>query len=251
MGAMEPQGEKTNQCNTVEENTFRLQSPPPFDSFDMPRVSRRARTAHWRLTLVNGQFHTLDSYEPTLPYACPYCDHPSETASDRNRHIMLRPYCRSRHMHTLETGREARREREYKLPGPSSRPHPLYDRDREGVAYDTNGVPLRYNDPRRWTDNGRTCWQPAVERFPAGTAGSPISDDRACPRDLKTYIELCGNLAKPVYMEAAELLMTTGLSSVGRTKNLKSSFYKGKAPAWTNDQRMLIDIDKLPHGPVS
>ncbi|KAG9091328.1 hypothetical protein FS749_016628 [Ceratobasidium sp. UAMH 11750] len=118
------------------------------------------------------------------------------------------------------------------------------------VPIDTNGVPLRYNDPRRWTDNGRTCRRPKVERFPAGTAGSPISDDQACPYDLEAYIKSCGNLAKPEYMEAAKLLMTTGVSFAGRTQYLQSSFFKGKTRAWPNDRKMLIDIDKLPRGPA-
>ncbi|KAG9084267.1 hypothetical protein FS749_005361 [Ceratobasidium sp. UAMH 11750] len=216
----------------------------------MPRTSSRVRTVHWKLKLRNGQFHILDESETySSPYACLYCDHPFKSFSDRNRHIMLRPECRKRHMHALETGRAARREREYKIPGPSSRPYPLYNRE-ENVPIDTNGTPLRYNDPRQWTDNGRTCQRPKVERFPAGTAGSPISDDRACPRDLGAYLESCGNLAKPDYMEAAELLLTTGVSSMGRDQYLKSSFFKGKTRDWTNDRKMLIDVDKLPHGPA-
>ncbi|KAG8705734.1 hypothetical protein FRC08_001491 [Ceratobasidium sp. 394] len=51
-------------------------------------------------------------------------------------------------------------------------------------------------------------------------------------------------------MEAAELLLTTGVSSTGRNQYLQSSFFKGKTRDWTNDRKMLIDVDKLLHGPA-
>ncbi|KAG9088060.1 hypothetical protein FRC07_012671, partial [Ceratobasidium sp. 392] len=163
---------------------------------------------------------------------------------------MMRPDCRLRHLKDLEAGRKARREREFKIPGPSSRPHPLASGSGTSTfAIDANGQPLRYNDPRKWSDNGWTCWQPFVERFPPGTAGSPISKDKACEPDLKRYLEMCGPLSNPEYMEAAELLMTTGLCGRARTKYLKSSFFKGKTP-WVNSKQMLRDVDRLPCGPA-
>ncbi|KAG8718083.1 hypothetical protein FRC09_013184 [Ceratobasidium sp. 395] len=161
-------------------------------------------------------------------------------------------------MNDLPARRRAQREREYKIAGPSNQPHPASGRS--GPA--SNNSEPRCNDPRRWTNNGRTCKQPYVEHFPISTAGKPISDERAYPYDLGRYIESCGNLANLQNLEAAELLMTTGLSSKARTKHLKSSFYqnqchdyqrchckgKGKVP-WGNDRDMLNDIDRLPHGP--
>ncbi|KAG8792294.1 hypothetical protein FRC12_006548 [Ceratobasidium sp. 428] len=161
---------------------------------------------------------------------------------------MAKPDCRRRHMHWVKTDREAQKERERNIAGPSSRPHPAAP-GADPFAVDADGIPLRYNDPRRWSDNGRTCQKPFVERFPCRLAGSPISKDRACERDLWAYLESCGNLSNLQAMEAAELLLTTGLSGKARTRHLQSSFYKGKTP-WTNDKQMLADIDKLPHGPV-
>ncbi|KAG8771371.1 hypothetical protein FRC12_003652 [Ceratobasidium sp. 428] len=150
-------------------------------------------------------------------------------------------------MNRTKANARAWREREYKIPGPSSRPHPTASGSGASAIGD-DGRPLRYNDPRKWSDNGRTCWNPYVERFPEGTAGSPISNDRAVPRNLTAYLESCGPLANPETMEAAELLMTTGLSGNARTRHLQSSIYKGKTP-WANNRQMLIDVDKLPHGP--
>ncbi|KAG8699347.1 hypothetical protein FRC08_005368 [Ceratobasidium sp. 394] len=174
-------------------------------------------------------------------------------------------------MHDLQVARRTRREREYKIAGPSNRPHPSSvqpgpsSRQTAPPSNGANGEEGRYNDPRRWTDNGRTCHQPYVERFPVSSAGEPISDERAHPRNLEAYLQSCGNLANRRNMEAAELLMTTGLSGKARTRHLQSSFYqnpghdyehccckgKGKAKAvpWQNDRQMLRDIDLLPHGP--
>ncbi|KAG8773834.1 hypothetical protein FRC12_002290 [Ceratobasidium sp. 428] len=214
----------------------------------MPRSSKIQRAARRTLMMVNGDFHLLEEYEThNSYYSCPYCHHPFDDDTIRNRHIMAKPECRARHMHFRESGREARRDQLRKIPGPSSRPHPMASGSGVDGPIDTNGTPLRYNDPRRWTDNGRTCQKPFVERFPVATAGSPISEERACLRDLTTYLESCGKLASQECMEAAELLMTTGLSGKARTRHLQSRFYKGKTP-WANDRQMLIDIDKLPRG---
>ncbi|KAG8763878.1 hypothetical protein FRC12_008371 [Ceratobasidium sp. 428] len=198
----------------------------------MPRVSCNARTERRTLMMVNGNFHFLDEYDT---HSCPYCDCTFNDSSDRDRHVMMKPECRLRHLNDVKAGRKARRELAYKTAGPSSRPHPLASGSGSNTApIDANGNLLRYNDPRQWSDNGRTCQQPFVERFPPGTAGSPISNEKACPRNLKAYLEACGPLSNPEAMEAAELLMTTGLSGKAQTKHLQSSFYKGKTP-WQND----------------
>ncbi|KAG8705030.1 hypothetical protein FRC09_003197 [Ceratobasidium sp. 395] len=231
----------------------------------MPRVSFRAREARRTLMMVDGQFELFEEYNPLPDRVCPYCNRSFTNTPKRNRHIMAKPECRAQHLNTVPTTRsaqraaqEARRESEYKIAGPSDRPHPSLNRS----EYTANDVDNRYNDPRRWTDNGRTCRQPYVEHFPISSAGKPISNDRAYPPNLKAYIQSCGNLADPRNMEAAELLMTTGLSGKARTRHLQSSFYqhschdyqgcackgKGKVP-WNNDKQMLTDIDNLPHGP--
>ncbi|KAG8724348.1 hypothetical protein FRC09_019797 [Ceratobasidium sp. 395] len=215
----------------------------------MPRLPRAARAARRNLMMVNGSFQFLDEYETyESRYPCPYCDHPFEDHTKRDRHIMMKPECRAPFLANTEAGRKARREREFKIPGPSSKPHPLASGSGTS-AIDDNGKPLRYNDPRQWSDNGRTCHMPYVERFPSGTAGSPISEDVVCARNLASYLESCGPLSNLQNMEAAELMLTTGLSGRARTRHLKSAFYKGKTP-WVNSQQMMRDVDKLPTGPA-
>ncbi|KAG8743778.1 hypothetical protein FRC12_014960 [Ceratobasidium sp. 428] len=236
----------------------------------MPRLPCRARAARRTLMMVNGQFELFEEYNTLPELTCPYCGHTFPTTPKRNRHIMAKPECRSCHLDEVPTTRRAQRaakkaqlELEYKIPGPSNKPHPSYGGS-ERTANGAEGADNRYNDPRQWTDNGRTCHHPFVEHFPISSAGKPISDERTYPQDLKAYIESCGSLADPRAMEAAELLMTTGLSGKARTRHLQSSFYrhschdyqscacKGKGKArvpWANDKQMLNDIDRLPHGP--
>ncbi|KAG8700746.1 hypothetical protein FRC09_005778 [Ceratobasidium sp. 395] len=236
----------------------------------MPRVSCRSREARRTLMMLDGQFELFEEYNPLPELVCPYCDRAFPTTPKRDRHIMAKPDCRSRHLGMVPTTRRAREaaqrvqeERAYKIAGPSSRPHPSQGGSNP-TSSGADSANNRYNDPRRWSDNGRTCRQPFIEPFPISSAGQPISDKRTYLQDLKSYIESCGNLADPLNMEAAELLMTTGLLGKARTQHLQSSFYrhachdyqrcmckgkkKGKVP-WTNDAQMLADIDKLPHGP--
>ncbi|KAG8728145.1 hypothetical protein FRC11_011727, partial [Ceratobasidium sp. 423] len=87
-----------------------------------------------------------------------------------------------------------------------------------------------------------------VEPFPLRMAGIPIGLKRRDQVDLRKYLELCGPLGEPDLFETAEILMTTGLISRGRTKHLKGPLYKGKTP-WRSDASLLKAIDKLPRGP--
>jgi hypothetical protein len=61
-----------------------------------------------------------------------------------------------------------------------------------------------------------------VERFPNPCAGAPVSNDVADPPNLHTYLSGTGNLGNPDLFETAKLLMTTGLTSSGRSQHLKS-----------------------------
>ncbi|KAG9076239.1 hypothetical protein FRC06_009623, partial [Ceratobasidium sp. 370] len=57
-----------------------------------------------------------------------------------------------------------------------------------------------------------------------------------------------GNLGKPDYFDTADLLLTTGLTNMGRDAHLKSRLYVGQSP-WVNNKQLMADVDKLPHGP--
>jgi hypothetical protein len=66
------------------------------------------------------------------------------------------------------------------------------------------------------------CREPVVDAYPDDTAGAPISNDRYHAPDPRVYLKSCGRLARRVYFEDAELLMTTGLSNKGRDRHLRS-----------------------------
>ncbi|KAG8716653.1 hypothetical protein FRC08_009076 [Ceratobasidium sp. 394] len=87
-----------------------------------------------------------------------------------------------------------------------------------------------------------------VQEFPDELAGAPISDEQEPTPDLGAYMRSCGHMADPFYFETVELLLTTGLKDNGKDKHLKSSMYRDRTP-WKNCDEMLVDVDKLPHGP--
>ncbi|CAE7063586.1 unnamed protein product [Rhizoctonia solani] len=87
-----------------------------------------------------------------------------------------------------------------------------------------------------------------AEDFPDPLAGTPISKERVHPPDLAAYMRACGPMADPDHFEAAELLMTSGLTNADKDRHLKSKKYAGKTP-WKHCSAMLSDVDRLVHGP--
>ncbi|CAE7232083.1 unnamed protein product [Rhizoctonia solani] len=87
-----------------------------------------------------------------------------------------------------------------------------------------------------------------VEEFPEPLAGAPISNERKPPPDLGAYMRRCGPMADPNHFEAAELLMTSGMSNANKDRHLKSKKYVGATP-WSHCNAMLDDVDNLAHGP--
>lgn len=61
-----------------------------------------------------------------------------------------------------------------------------------------------------------------VEEFPDSSAGAPLSSKRVRPPDLDAYMQSCGRMADPETFEAAELLMTSGLTDADKDRHLKS-----------------------------
>jgi Zn-finger nucleic acid-binding protein len=195
---------------------------PVYPALNMPRP-KSLRNACRTYTTILGQLHLRD---PDYTYgddstACPYCRLQLKSSVNRSRHIMMRPECRTQHMEELKAIKRRRREEEYKIAG-SSQPRPAWatGNPRDASAHDAGGP--RYNDPRRWGDNGRTCHEPCIEHFPISTVGQPISRHRTYPQNLRAYLHLCGPLANRDLFENAEVLMTTGLSGKSRTRHLKS-----------------------------
>lgn len=62
-----------------------------------------------------------------------------------------------------------------------------------------------------------------IEDYPDPLAGAPISDEYAPTTNLAEYMRCCGPMADPEDFEAAELLMTTGLTDTAKDRHLKSS----------------------------
>ncbi|KAG8793369.1 hypothetical protein FRC12_002889 [Ceratobasidium sp. 428] len=69
----------------------------------------------------------------------------------------------------------------------------------------------------------RRCGGLYVEEFPDPLAGSPISNERVSPPDLKAYMQSVGKMADPETFEVAELLMTSGLTDAAKDRHLKST----------------------------
>ncbi|QRV92732.1 hypothetical protein RhiJN_20750 [Ceratobasidium sp. AG-Ba] len=88
-----------------------------------------------------------------------------------------------------------------------------------------------------------------VESHPKQHAGQPIR--RATPDDLpESYQEYpeVGKLSNPESFEIARLLMESGVSGHFQNRYLTLKRIKDRMP-WSNNRVLLIDIDKLPHGP--
>jgi hypothetical protein len=81
-----------------------------------------------------------------------------------------------------------------------------------GATTATDRPKFCYDDPCQWDDHGCSCCKPHIESCSISTAGQPISQKQTHPLELHANLESCGNLANPHYMEAAKLMMMTGLS---------------------------------------
>ncbi|ELU37615.1 hypothetical protein AG1IA_08355 [Rhizoctonia solani AG-1 IA] len=70
--------------------------------------------------------------------------------------------------------------------------------------------------------NGYTKDGVFVKRFPVRTAGMAMSTQQTGKEDLRTYLDACGKLGDWDLFETAEVMMTTGLTGRGRTRQLKA-----------------------------
>lgn len=58
-----------------------------------------------------------------------------------------------------------------------------------------------------------------VEDYPDPLAGAPISPDHAIAPNLDAYMQSCGRMADPEDFEAAELLMTSGMTDAAKDRH--------------------------------
>ncbi|KAG8774028.1 hypothetical protein FRC12_002196, partial [Ceratobasidium sp. 428] len=191
---------------------------------------------------------------------CPYCRIRLDTRAGRRIHILLHPPCRARYeLFKLQQRERKRREREENevdepltkrsrtdgdIPpaaGPSKSPPP---------SSQPLEPPFPNSQASSLIDAGDGSF---IETFSNATAGAPISPQKRGEKNLPEYLGSCGRLGDHDLFETAEILMTTGLNSAGRTKHLKGPIYKqwkGKGKAvWRNDDELMREIDRLPMGP--
>jgi hypothetical protein len=62
-----------------------------------------------------------------------------------------------------------------------------------------------------------------VQEFEDPLAGTPISSESRPEKDLDAYIQATGRLGNPGYFEAAELLMTSGMTNSDKERHLEST----------------------------
>lgn len=214
-------------------------------SHNMPRSSKMAARAARRAAMTPPNLPGPHKKRKTRlddgRRTCCYCSKTLKCAADRDRHITLRPYCRSRHM--LATDPRLTKLREHKrkrnedgtdLDEPhdthadSSTPPSKLPRVDDAPPSHEQSQGLDANLAGQGDSelgggaNERICGDPFVEKFPIATAGEPISTAAKPEPDLRAYVESCGNLRDPDLFDIAELLMMTVPKGKDRTKHLKS-----------------------------
>jgi hypothetical protein len=206
----------------------------------MPRRSNMFARAERRATMI------LPNLPRTRPrrdlssspqYTCPYCSKTMRTGASRERHMILKPYCRARHLQALRRKDSKRRKRKRKRRSsdvgatgaaperPSKQPRfdHLSQLDQSTQLADSE-------ECRSESENGgdssagedRVCEEVFVEDFPITTAGKPILSEAKPEPDLCAYLDSCGRLKDPKLFDVAELLMMTVPKAKDRTKHLKS-----------------------------
>lgn len=204
----------------------------------MPRLAlvvRAARRAAMALSVFPATRKSPGGYFPSRSHTCRYCSKTLQSRTARDRHIITKPYCHTRHLYALSNpvAKRHKRKRKQQITHPPStdeppRKHPrTADGPLPSSGADTAPPPAGSSvdgsgpGPQE-TDDERACGQPFVEKFPISTAGTPITDDVKPRPDLRTYLESCGRLGDPTLFDTAELLMTTVPKSKDRTRHLKS-----------------------------
>jgi hypothetical protein len=197
----------------------------------MPRIARR-RMATALLTFPQ-KHNNAGGYYPSPSHTCPYCSKTLKTSVARDRHIILKPYCRERHLYALSNPAPKPRKRKHKKQGShlslEGEPAPKQQKTEDdpppatGPQQPVNlGSEGSQDGSTPAADNEQVCTQPFVEKFPLSTAGTPISNDTKPEPNLLEYMKSCGTLADPKLFNVAKLLMMTVPKGRDRTRHLQS-----------------------------
>jgi hypothetical protein len=205
----------------------------------MPRSSSivvRIRQGRGRRVLMSGSPYFYDSAHRVLfHYPCPYCPTVLLTEAGRTRHILWSTKCQEAERLRIATNGEVQ-----SCVGVDE----LLEDEGQPISCDPNELdvaveptvdqpetppldkpsPNSHASPRsnmfmlRFVHDEKIY----VKRFPNLHAGAPVSNIVASAPDLHSYLTGTGTLGNPELFETAELLMTTGLTSSGRDRHLKS-----------------------------
>jgi hypothetical protein len=157
---------------------------------------------------------------------CPFCGKELKTVAGRAIHITLFGICRSRRIEAFKQKdkRRHKRKKRRRSDSPTSERiagEPQTKRLRmedEATAAGPSRSPIPDPSLPRLREAGDGTY---IEDYPFSTAGAPIGSARRKDRDLAGHLRSCGRMGDPELFEAAEILMTTGLTGRGRAKHLK------------------------------
>jgi hypothetical protein len=202
----------------------------------MPRVNCvLLRSWHARRIVVSGSPYLHDAaHRVQFCFPCPHCPIILLSESGRTRHITQSLKCREAEQllaavdqladnrRCASEASEAEHQADQLVAGePETAMESIINAPEASPPNKPAAKPLPSLDPMhilRFAGGARVY----VERFPDARAGAPVSDIVSDAPDLCTYLSGTGNLGNPDLFETAELLMTTGLTSGGHDRHLKS-----------------------------
>lgn len=194
-----------------------------------------ARAARRVAILLPGtcRLHQIDRVDSAATgFTCPYCGRTFGTTTGRDRHVNLDLGCRPRHDYATsgQSTRKRQRTDEDTPYGNPPEPEPPTKRvcieEESPPVAGPSHIPVGVTPVRRrgYPTNGgmMECNGLCIEEFPINTAGAPIGTKLVGEDDLRgEYLQSCGRLGDRGLFRTAEILMTTGLTGIGRSIHLQ------------------------------